>query len=324
MILIFLAGCLTGIDPEDCDYFSPRVCQLYTPQGTTCGLAHRDLGHLGASCQSQYDPALTFREGAIAEVAEGHTTEGRCPQGFIDESVLDEDIDDHWWFCAGEDNAETSSADLGELPAGVVCGLSKPRTGEGATCMNIDPTTGQCPNGFRFRWIVERGVLGEDETCQSTGEGEGFSGSGIVRVLTFCELTEETGCLEDGRPCPPERDNAGLLCGLHIRTPTGERPLDLTVDDISFSEVSISALDYVESCAPYRPYFTETLLQAMRDSAMQNLQPTCKGADISSGHCPGDLDLICTGDSYGNADNAIQSTNTLCWCGELGDSQSLP
>ncbi len=323
------------INPNDCRYFSD--CAWFEPQGLSCGLAHEWDDHRGSSCKGIYDPALTFREGALPEVSDGRTADARCPPGFVADGILDEDIDERWWTCAAAGNASSSSADLGELPAGTVCGLSKPRTGEGVACEDARPQLGQCPEGYRFRWIVERGVLDEDEQCHSTGEPSFlFFENGIARLITFCEVLEtdstgaRIGCVETGeKDCPAERSYSGYLCGLHVRDKSlsdeGLPPLlDLTSDDIRDAAAEAdrrSALAYLEECAPHWDYLSDALMESVRQSAALNLSPRCKGVDVSAGDCPQGMVLTCTADVLGTNELDWVTHSSICWCGDPAERQ---
>ncbi|MEL6343688.1 MAG: hypothetical protein AAFV53_11195 [Myxococcota bacterium] len=310
-------ACNPLIDLNDCGYFGEDDCEWYTPAGTACGLAAEDDAHYGGSCALNYDPALTFTEGALPQVAIDRKISQRCPDQFSDDGLLDEDIDGYWWSCFAEGNAERSSAELREVPAQTVCGLSKPRTGQGARCEDRDPRIGDCPDGYDFRWVIERGSLEEDGQCQSTREGSGFNP--VARLITFCAVQTAAGCTDN---CPDNRKNDGWLCGLHVRDLTGSFPLaleDLTVINQPDSGPE-TMLDYLRRCAPHQEYITSDLIDAVERNAAANARPMCRGEEIVGDTCPGELQLICTSDDQSPEDNNLIFP-TLCWCDNPDSAQ---
>ncbi len=344
MAALALVGC-EPIDLDDCLFFDSEACEPYIPEGLTCGLAHRGADHYGGSCRLEYDPALRFTDSGV-RYAEGRRADRECPEGFDGIFLGDQESGNAWTICKAQSNRERSSADLRDIPQGAVCGLSKLNPAEKYSCEGKLPANGECPEGYRLRWVRDEFTDCLDEECNRLNQGqfdhaddstwcqdEGGSYPTSTMPLIFCEVMD--GCTEGN--CPDYIDTTGLLCGLHARVfkPDFEPDVeDLTTDRVGSSDIfdfiSESIYDdFFEQCTEHLDELDPVMVERLLDTGDAGLLPgeiTCMGKPITEG-CPEGLEVVCTaefpwleGNSYVDPPNFTG----LCWCDVPESTQLLP
>ncbi len=329
--MLGLSAC-DPIDSEDCRTFARPQCALYRPQGLACGLANQHGylqtrgQHVGGSCQFDWDPALELSTAALEPVS-ARAKEEPCPPGHRPVPLPDKSNDD--WddgimvTCLAEGNADRSSAELRDVPAGAVCGLGRTLERRLETCEGASrPELGECPPGWTFRWVPDRVADSVGDDCLT------FENDGIVEIdesfgaipLTFCQLDASAGFtsrqLDAGDP-RIRRAVAGTLCGLHWRTvgQTLTRPGDWDFDWVArFARTCID--EATEGPPPHLALIGDVLEQGYYEP------PQCLGRSVwdhPEKPCPDRLALTC-------AVNFISELYTpeswLCWCDLVENQQA--
>ncbi len=318
-LFVLLAGC-SWIDTNDCALAPSAACEVYRPRGLLCGLVH--AGWSWREPPHDYAGALCTVGDVTTNPAVGRA---QCPEGLTPaDGVVDDESSASLRACAWNGNAERSSADVVDVPAGLACGLNT--VGDLAPTHNLcgdsDPLEGECPPGFELRFArdVHSNCLA-DEDANDTG----------------CETREPSGSVEGDCPAEGLYDEAHLLvwCEAVDGCVDGACALDFGgVCGLAPVGVSRIGAGYWTNLEREIACQSEGLFQAYQEAqardraSLEAGEPgsrSCLGYDLGLDACPAGLTLTCTPECSGSGDDGgvddercgpalAAPAGGLCWC----------
>lgn len=272
-------GCGPAWSPDDCrTVLDDERCEPYVPEGELCGLLHGGFSpQPGSTCRG-HDQGWTPVPGAPPDPP-GPVD---CPKGWRRvRNLSDNESDSVSYRCVGIGNAESSSADLDEVPRHAACGIDSFHRGPfDSTCQGFRPARGEgCPPGFGLRFALDQ--YGPCGALPLLGH-----------LIVWCEL-------EDGCEGPACRGRLPDVCGL---TWTGYSP------ERSDAERVRDALCRDGVSDRLRAQIERQLEQGVPDGG------SCQGFDVRSNECPPEMTRACLPDRLGCSTNSATIPDALCWC----------
>lgn len=314
LLWFLLAGC-DALDKEDCMFFGGN-CQPWVPQGLLCGASHAGFDHMGTYCKEDYDPGLHT---PTLGVESAGRTDANCPDGYYEIELPDHSSGQLGLHtCVAIGNTANSSGEVRDLPVGVICGLTAVVGSAQVTCEGYNAAKGECPPGFRWRWVPDRYIDYVDASCnptsndEDTGESENIGTPSLsgANIWAFCEpelpASGQAGGCTTG-DCPPHVQDSsyslGLICGFHSRNSAG-----------SYQDPQVM-LDWLTGCMEdptfnrYEGYID--IIELTQATVAQ--EPLCLGESVVDGTCPAGWTMMCAYDDWGEAEGQSGDPK-WCWC----------